>query len=321
MSAGGSRTAAGLVLALVSTLAFAVSGAFVAPLLETGWTPAAAVTARVLVAGLALAIPAAVALRGRWRRLARAWRRVLAFGLVPIALTQLAYFAAIDRIPIGTALLIEYLAPVLLVALAWVRTRRRPALVVLAGSVAAIGGLALVIGPGGGALDLLGLAFAGVAAVGLAAYFLLGAMPDGGVPPVALAASGLLLGGLVLALLGAVGILPLAWHLGEVTLLGAQVSFLVPLLVVALIGTSLAYASGIAATARLGSRLASFVGLLEVVFAVVVAWLLLGQVLAPLQLAGGALILVGIALVRAERPGPVELEPATADTLGRRTRS
>jgi len=74
-----------------------------------------------------------------------------------------------------------------------------------------------------------------------------------------------------------------------------------PLLLLAVIGTALAYASGITAAGMLGSRLASFVGLLEVVFASLFAWLLLGEELSPLQLLGGALILGGIAAVRADR--------------------
>ena len=78
----------------------------------------------------------------------------------------------------------------------------------------------------------------------------------------------------------------------------------VPLLVVAVVGTAVAYASGIAASAILGSRLASFIGLLEVVFASLFAWLLLGEKLTPLQFVGGALILGGIAAVRMEGSAP-----------------
>ncbi len=81
------------------------------------------------------------------------------------------------------------------------------------------------------------------------------------------------------------------------------------MLLVALVAGALAYAAGITAAALLGSRVASFVGLLEVVFASIFAWLLLGEQLSLLQLVGGALILGGIAAVRTESedsPGPVE---------------
>lgn len=51
---------------------------------------------------------------------------------------------------------------------------------------------------------------------------------------------------------------------------------------------------------RLGARLASFTGLAEVLFAVLYAWLLLGQLPSPLQFIGGAFMLAGVILVRAD---------------------
>ncbi|MFI5932705.1 EamA family transporter [Actinoplanes sp. NPDC051494] len=77
-----------------------------------------------------------------------------------------------------------------------------------------------------------------------------------------------------------------------------------PGVIVGLIGTALAYAAGITGSGLLGSRLASFVGLLEVVFASLLAWVLLGEGLTLLQLVGGALILGGIAAVRADETAP-----------------
>ena len=59
-------------------------------------------------------------------------------------------------------------------------------------------------------------------------------------------------------------------------------------------------ASGIAATRLLGSKLASFVGLTEVLFAVGFAWLLLGESLSPSQLVGGLLIIAGVVAVQTE---------------------
>src|SRR6187551_690788 len=105
----------GQVAALLSAVSFSTSGVFVKPLLEAGWSPAAAVTARALTAGVVLLPFVLVALRGRWSALWRGRWRVLAMGLVGVAFTQAAYFAAIRRIPVSTALLVEYLAPLLLV--------------------------------------------------------------------------------------------------------------------------------------------------------------------------------------------------------------
>ncbi|MFD9700915.1 DMT family transporter [Lentzea sp. NPDC059081] len=308
-----SRTT-GLIAAGVSFLSFGTSGAFVKPLLEAGWSPTAAVTARAFTAGLVLLPFVLWSLRGRWASLWHARWAVLGMGLVGVAVTQVLYFAAIQRIPVATALLIEFLAPLLLVGFTWAVSRKTPAPVVLIGSVLAVGGLVLVIGPGAiQAVDPIGLAAAFGAAIGCAVYFVIAARPNNGLPPVALAGAGLLLAAPVLALVGALGLLPFTASFDDLVLFDTRTAWWVPLLVVAVIGTALAYASGITASGILGSRLASFIGLLEVVSASMFAWLLLGEELSPLQLFGGLLILAGIASVRAERE---QVEPVVPAAVG-----
>lgn len=307
-------TTRGLIIGVLASLTFGTSGAFIKPLLESGWSPAAAVTVRAGVAGLVLAPIAIAALRGKWSALWRARWRVLGMGLIGVAGTQLVYFAAVQRIPVSTALLIEYLAPLLLVLAAWVTTRRAPKAVVIVGSLVAIGGLVLVVGPGNiGATDGLGLIFAGLSAVGCAFYYVIAARPSDGLPPVAFAAAGLVLGAVVLGLVGVVGLVPFTATFGTVPGFGIELPWWAPLLLVALVGTAFAYVASIAASEMLGSRLMSFVGLLEVVFASVFAWLLLGEALTLVQLLGGAAILAGIVLVRSEKQNDAELEPGSTD--------
>lgn len=293
----------GFAIAVVAAATFGMSGAFIKPLLESGWSPVAAVTARALVGGLVLLPFALVAVRGRWAAVWRGRWRLLGMALIGVAGTQVLYFAAIQRIPVGTGILVEYLAPVLLVAVAWVRTRRAPRAVVLVGSAVAVGGLVLVVSPGGGGLDPVGLGLAVLAMAGCAAFYVIAARPSDGLPPVALASGGLLLGAVALAAVGATGLLPVTVSFSDVPLFGHPEAWWVPLLIVGVVATAIAYASSITATELLGSRLASFTGLLEVVAATLYAWLLLGEQLSPLQLLGGLLILGGIALVRADR-GP-----------------
>jgi drug/metabolite transporter (DMT)-like permease len=249
--------------------------------------------------------------------------------LIGVAGTQLVYFAAVERIPVGTAILLEYMAPLLLVLVAWARTRRLPKAVVLIGSAVAIAGLLLVVGPveggsaasaSGGGLDPLGLAFAVIAMVGCAGYYVIAARPSEGLPPVALAASGLLVGGLALAAVCATGLVPFRATFADVALFGRPTAWWVPLLVIGVFATAVAYATSIAAAELLGSRLASFAGLLEVVAATLYAWLLLGEQLGPAQLAGGALILVGIGFVRSEKKDahtPAAASTPSAPSAGR----
>lgn len=308
-------TAAGLTIAVLAALTFGLSGALIKPLLEAGWSPAAAVTLRALIGGLVLLPVMIVLLKGKWDALWRARWRVAGMALIGVAATQLVYFAALQRIPVSTAILIEYMAPLLLVAAVWVRSRKLPAAVVLVGSVVALAGLILVVSPGlaaggVGALDPLGLAFAALSTVGCALYYVIAARPSDGLPPVALAASGLVIGGLVLGLVGLIGIVPFDMAFVDVSLFGTEMPWWVPLLVVGLVATGFAYAASITASEILGSRLASFAGLLEVVAAAVYAWLLLGENLTVWQIVGGALILAGIAFVRSERTD-APLEPAS----------
>lgn len=316
-----SSTTLGLVIAVIAAATFGLSGALAKPVLESGWSPAAAVTVRVLVGGLVLAPVAVMSLRGRWAALWRARWRVFAMALIGVAGTQLAYFAAIERIPVGTAVLIEYMAPLLLVAVAWVRTRRSPKAVVLIGSVVALGGLVLVVSPGGSArIDLFGYALALAAMVGCAIYYLVAAQPSDGLPAVALAGFGLLLGGLLLGLVGLSGLVPFETSTADVAMFGTELPWWLPLLLIGIVATAIAYSTSIAASEMLGSRLASFVGLLEVVAATFYAWLLLGEQLTVPQLLGGVLILTGIAFVRSEKTDapvePASVPPADVDRQG-----
>ena len=303
----------GLIIAVIAAASFGMSGAFVKPLLEGGWSPAAAVTARALIGGIVLTPFALFALRGKWSALWRSRGRVLLMALIGVAGTQLVYFAAVQRIPVNTAILIEYMAPLLLVGFVWVTSRTVPKAVVLIGSVIALVGLVLVVAPSGAsAVDLLGLGFAALAMIGCAIYYVIAAKPSDGLPPVALAAAGLVIGGIALGLVGLTGLVPFTADFGTVDLLGNETPWWIPLLIVGVIATALAYAASITASEMLGSRLASFAGLLEVVAAALYAWLLLGEALSVPQLIGGVLILAGIGFVRSEKASEVDvpMEPA-----------
>ncbi|MHA6668846.1 EamA family transporter [Homoserinimonas sp. A447] len=313
-----SSTFTGLSIAVAAALAFGMSGPFVKPLLEAGWSPGAAVTVRALVGGLVLAPFALIALRGRWIALWRARSRILAIGLIGVAATQLAYFAAIERISVGTGILIEFMAPLLLVAFVWARTRKAPKLVVLFGSVFALFGLGMVVSPGGdGSIDMLGLAFAAAATVGCAVYFVAAARVDDDLHPVAVASVSLVLGGIAIGLVGLTGLMPFTATFGTVQLFGGSTAWWIPMLIVAVLATGIAYATSIKASQLLGSRLASFAGLLEVVAATFYAWLLLGEQMTVLQLIGGLLILIGIGFVRSEKADADLLTPTGPITLER----
>jgi drug/metabolite transporter (DMT)-like permease len=112
--------------------------------------------------------------------------------------------------------------------------------------------------------------------------------------------AGICVGVAVLALLGAVRAVPMAATTADVVFLGHQVSWLLPVLAVGTLSTAAAYITAVAAVRSLGPKLASFVGMSEVLFAAAFAWLMLGQVPTTEQFAGGAMILAGVVLIRAD---------------------
>lgn len=296
-----SSLAPGIVIMLVSAAAFAMSGPFVKPLLAVGWSPGSATMLRTAGAAVILFVPALLALRGRWSVLRRRGGLIAAYGVVAVVGTQLGYFSAIEYLPVGVALLIEYLAPVILVLVGWVISRRHPGALTLAGSGLAIIGLVLVLDLAGASTpDLRGVAWAAGAAISLCGYYVLSARSGSDLPPVVLAGGGMVVATGALGILGATGLVPLRASTADVVLLGNQTSWLVPALVIVGISTVAGYLLGIAGSARVGSRLASFLGLTEVLFAVITAWLLLGDVPGPVQIGGGALILLGVVLVKAQ---------------------
>lgn len=289
----------GLGLALVSAAGFGTSGVFAKSLLEAGWSPGGAVTVRIGGAALALALPAAVVMRGRWRVLRRHARMLTVYGLVAVAACQFCYFNAVTRLSVGVALLLEYLAPVLMIGWLWLRHGSRPSRVTVGGTALAVGGLVLVLDVTGSVeVDPIGVAWALAAAVSVVVYFVLSAREPEGLPPLAMASAGMVVAALALLAVGLVGLMPLEVSAQDVVFLDRQVHWAVPASGMVLLSTALAYATGIAATRRLGSRLASFVGLSEVLCAVFAAWLFLGELPLPIQLVGGALIVAGVACIR-----------------------
>lgn len=238
--------------------------------------PAGVVTLRLVVAAAVLWPLTRPALRGRVR--ADLWTAV-ALGVCAGAQT-LAFFAAIDRIPLGVAVAIEFLGP-LAVGLAGSR-RRLDALWVAA---AAAGVALLTLGPGAGGLDVLGLALAGGAGVCWAGYIVLtqrvGARWSG-------------LEGLAVSLAVAAvltlgpGIATAGTHLLEPGVLaaGAGLAMLAPLV---------PYALEMCALRRLPTGLFGVLMSLEPAIAALLGFALLGQRLGLAALAAIALILVASA--------------------------
>ncbi|HET7304775.1 MAG TPA: EamA family transporter, partial [Segeticoccus sp.] len=268
--AGRRAAAVGTLLAIGSAATFGLSGPTAKSLLEAGWSPLTVTLLRIGGGAVVLLVPTLVLLARSGGPRVAGWRTTVLYGVTSIAGVQLGFYNAVQTLTVGVAMLVEYLAPVLLLGWTWWRTGRRPGSTCLVGAGTALVGLVLVIDlTGGVAVDPVGLAWAFFAACCLASYFALSAHAGDRVHPVVMAGAGSAVGAVTLAVVGALGVLPL--HVGSqrVRFAGLETSWLVPAAVVVLVATVAAYLTGIAAVQRLGSRVASFVGLTEALFAVV----------------------------------------------------
>jgi drug/metabolite transporter (DMT)-like permease len=326
----------GLLFAVASAFAFGTSGPLAKSLMETGWSPVAAVTARLAGGALVMAIFATIMNPGWVREALQHAKTVVAYGVIPIAGAQLCYYNAISHLSVGVALLLEYTAPVLVVGWLWTTTRRRPSNLTLTGVGLAVVGIVLVLGVfengglSGAHINLVGIGWGLAAAVCAACYFMMSdeVTADGsGLNSITLAAGGLIVGAGVVALLGVSGIMPLAFATHDVVVAGWTTSWLVPALALAVVPTAIAYTLGIMGIARLRPRFASLVGLAEVLFAVLTAWALLGEAISVSQAIGGAVVLCGLTLARLgdrtelvrlpARPDDPAGEPHAEQTVGR----
>jgi drug/metabolite transporter (DMT)-like permease len=238
---------------------------------------------------------------------------VTAYGLVAVAGCQLCYFNAVAHLSVAVALLLEYSGVLLVVGWLWLRHGQRPRWRTVAGSGLAVAGLVLVLDVvGHHELDGVGVLWGLAAAVGLAVYFMISADVEDALPPLVVAWGGLLVGAVVLVVAGAAGAVTVHAPRTDVVLLHTRTSWVVPVLGLSLVAAVVAYVTGIAGVRLLGAKLASFVGLLEVLFAVVFAWVVLGQSLHVQQMIGAALVVGGIAMVRLDElatPAPVAAAP------------
>jgi drug/metabolite transporter (DMT)-like permease len=290
-------------LSSLSWAMFASSGSLAAAVMAAGWSPAAVTSVR-LASAAALLVPMVAVLRPGALRFGRAdlWL-LLGYGLLGVGGVQLLFFVAVARIPVSVAMVLVNLAPAL-VAL-WVRVVRGTRLprLVWAGIALASAGSVLVarVWQSTG-LDLLGMAAGAGAALCSAGYFLLGEHGARRHDPAGLTAAGLAIGAVVVAVIAPPWTLPSDPFAAAAVLGGMRVPVWLVLLALAVVGTVLPYLAGLRALRDLPVTLAGVLALLEPVVAAALAWMLLGQALGPMELAGAAIVLTGAVLVQLARP-------------------
>lgn len=295
----------GYLYALLGALLFGANGSLTKLILASGLTPAQLTLFRNLgtavLAGVVLLLTDRAAFRVRPRQLLA----LAVLGVVGVALLQVAYAAALHLLPVGITLLLEYLAVlfVAVIAFAVFRERVKRRLWIAIGCVLA--GLAVVAQVWDSRLDPLGVLFALGAAAALTLYFVVGERQATATSPMAVAFWTSSFAAAFWMLFSGWWELQPGVFLAPVGLGGAYGGFELPLwapLVVTVVaGSFLAFVCSFNALRRLTATTAGIVGSSEVLFAFAVAWLWLGEGLAPAQLAGAVVVLAGIVLAQTAR--------------------
>jgi drug/metabolite transporter (DMT)-like permease len=292
----------GYLYALLAALLFGANGSLVKLLVEAGVTPMQLTQFRTLgtavLAGAILLISDRAAFRLRRRQLL-----VMAvLGVGGVALLQASYAAALQLLPVGIALLLEYTAVLMVALFAFFVFRERVKARIWVAIALVLAGLALVAQIWSSRLDPLGVVLALVAAVTLAFYFLVGERQVTATSPLTVAFWTMLFASVFWAFFSG------WWELRPSTFaapmdLGAgfALPLWLPLVVTVLVGSFAPFLLSFYALKHLSATAAGIVASSEVLFAFAVAWLWLGEQLELVQMLGAAVVLTGIVLAQTAR--------------------
>src|SRR5262245_31547129 len=294
-------------MAASAAVLWGLNGGISKTILAAGLSSGRLAQVRSLGAAVALVAVLALIAPARLRLTRRELPYVVTFGVAGLAFVQWFYFLALHRLAIGVALLIEYLAP-LLVAL-WARffakeTVRRRVWVALG---LALGGLALIVNVfgGGTSLSTAGVLFALAGAFAYATYVLLAEHVVGNRDPVSLLAWGFLFASVFWAVLDPLWSFPGHLLTTRTSLQGNLAEWHLPVWTLALlmivVGTVVPFFLLISALRHLPATRVGIVAMLEPVVGAVVGWAWLSESLGGVQLLGAAVVLAAIALAHTAR--------------------
>ncbi|HEY2218325.1 MAG TPA: EamA family transporter [Gaiellaceae bacterium] len=300
------RPRVGYLMAASAAALWAVNGTVSKVILASGISSLRLSEVRMTGAVVGFVIALLAIAPGRLKVRRRELPFLAVWGIGGLALVQWLYFLAIHRLAIGIALLIEYIAP-LIVAL-WARyvfherVRRR----IWFALAFALVGLALIVDVReGGSVSTAGVAFALGSAAAYTFYLLLAEHGVGDRDAVSLLAWGFAFGALFWCFVAPWWTFPADRVGADVSLLGRLSEYHLPvwalMAFLIVIGTILPFFLLVSALRHLPATRVGIIAMLEPVGATIVAWAWLNESLSALQLVGAVIVLLGIVLAQTAR--------------------
>lgn len=244
-----------------------------------------------------LIVPVLHLLRSYWPTIRNEWAQLLAYGAVSITGMSGFYFLSIQYISVPVAILIYMFAPVAVVLWVWLRTGNRPPALTFVGIAIALAGIVVLLDPWGSEINLLGIVYALAGMLCFVMFILVTANSQSQLPQMMYTALGLWVGSLTVGILNITGIMPFTFATRDVTMGSAQVSWLLPAILLVLFTTAAFYFS-ILGYPMIDPALGSFLSFAEVPFAILVVWWLNGEAPTVALLIGSALVVLGIVFVK-----------------------
>ena len=305
----------GFLLVITGSMLFVLNAGVSRVALRAGVDPVSLTTVRVTGTFLVLLLVAAVFRRDALRPpTGRLGVLVVVLGVVGVAGLQWTYFVAIDRLPVGMALLLEFQAPILVAVWARVVQKEEVRQRMWVGLALAMAGLAAATGIWRGvAFDAIGIAAGFGAALCFAAYFLLGEHGVGRLDPMRVILWSFFVASVALNLVS-----PIAGISGELlrsqtSMLGILDEYAVPvwalLAWIVLLGTVVPFAVELFALRHLRATTVTMVAMLEPVGVSVLGWVWFSETLGVVAILGGVAVVAGIVLAQTARLDPVLIEP------------
>ncbi|HET6919190.1 MAG TPA: DMT family transporter [Jiangellaceae bacterium] len=318
--------ARGFVCVTLAAVLFAVNASVSKVVLDAGIDPARLTAVRCTGAELGLSLVLLAVAPGRLRVTTRELPALVGLGLAGAAMVQWLYFVAIDRLPVGVALLLEFTPPALVALYAQVVRREYVRSRTWLAIGLAFGGVALVaqVWRDSG-LDPLGVAAGLGAALCLATYLLVGGRTATTRDAASLTFYMFAFGAAFWAIAQPWWVFETAPFGDLISLRGVLDTFVVPVWLgvgwVVVLGTLVPYALYLGALRHIPPTAAGIVGMSDPVAGAAIAWAWLGQALTAVQITGGAIVLAGVALAQQATATRATAERAQGDLARIRLRS
>ncbi len=305
----------GFALVITGALLFVVNAGVSRVALRAGVDPVTLTTIRVTGTVVVLVVFASVFRRTALRPpTGRLGLLLVAHGLVGVAGLQWTYFVAIDRLPVGMALLLEYQAPILVAVWARFVQNERVRHRMWVGLALAMLGLAAATGIwNGAAFDSVGILAGLAAALCFATYFLIGEHGVGALDPLRVILWSFLVAAVALNMVSPITAVS-SDLLGErASLLGILDGYDAPvwavLLWIIVLGTLVPFGVELFALRHLRATTVTMIAMLEPVGVSALGWVWFLERLDALAIAGGVAVVAGIMLAQSARQAHVVVEP------------